>query len=256
MLRRSLVIARHELRILRHDSFPVVMLAVTPLFGMVFMKPAFQPTLVADGIRHANGAEQAVPGIAVTFGTMLIGSVGYGFYREHAWKTWPRLRASSASTIEVVGGKIALPLALATAQFALLFGVGAWLLDLRVLGSWLELVMVGIAFGLALVALGLAVTAVCKTVMQANAVVYVGGLLLSCLGGALVPHSTLPGWGRALSPFVPHYWAMRGYQNAILDRGGGVALPVVVLLLFATLFTAVAVWKLRFEDIKTGFAIG
>jgi ABC-2 type transport system permease protein len=256
MLRRSRVIARHELRILRHDSFPVVMLAVTPLFGMVFMKSAFQPALVAEGLRHANGSEQAVPGIAVTFGTMLIGSVGYGFYREHAWKTWPRLRASPASTIEVVSGKIALPLLLAAVQFTLLFGVGTWLLDLHVLGSWLGLVMVGVAFSLALVALGLAVTAVCQTVMQANAFVYVGGLLLSCLGGALVPHSTLPGWGRALSPLAPHYWAMRGYQNAILDRGGGVAAPVTMLLLFAALFTAVAVWKLRFEDVKTGFAIG
>ncbi len=233
-----------------------MMLVVMPLVGMVFMKSAFQSTLMAEGIAHANGAEQAVPGIAVTFGTLLIGSVGYGFYREHAWKTWQRLRASPASTAEVLCGKVVVPIMQASGQFVLLFGLGSLILGLRVLGSWGELVLVAGAFSLFLIALGLAVTAICKTVMQANAVTYVGGILLACLGGALVPYSTLPQWAQAISPAVPHYWAMRGYQNAILGKGDGVALPVAMLLVFAAALALVAAWRLRFEDTKTGLAIG
>jgi ABC-2 type transport system permease protein len=254
-VRRSLAIALHELRILRHDSFPVMMLAVMPLVGMVFMKSAFRTTMLADGIHHANGAEQAVPGIAVTFGTLLIGSVGYGFYREHAWKTWQRLRASPATTAEVMCGKVVVPMLMAACQFALLFGLGSLLLGLHLAGSWLALSLVAVAFSLFLIALGLAVTAVCKTVMQANAVTYVGGVLLACLGGALVPYSTLPGWAKAISPAVPHYWAMRGYQDVILGRGGGIALPVAMLLAFAAVLGLLAAWRMRFEDTKTGFAI-
>jgi len=252
---RSWTIARQELRLLRHDSFAILALAVMPLIGMVFMKSAFQATPLTGGVPSATGAEQAVPGIAVTFGPVLIGSVGYGFYREHAWKTWQRLRASQASTVEIMCGKTIPPLLQAGAQFVLLFGAGGILLGLEVHGSWGQLVLVAATFALLLIALGFAVTATCQTVMQANAVTYVGGLAGACIGGALMPYSTLPAWAQAISPLIPQYWAMRGYQNAILDRGESVLLPPAMMLLFTVAFAAVAAWRLRFEDSKTGFVV-
>jgi ABC-2 type transport system permease protein len=255
LFRRSHAIARQELRLLRHDSFPLLAFVVMPLIGMVFMKSAFRTTLVAAGVPHATGAEQAVPGIAVTFGPVLIGSVGYGFYREHAWKTWQRLRAAPVSTAEIMCGKMILPLIQAGGQFVLLFGVGGLLLGLQVNGSWGQLVLVAAAFTFLLIALGLAITAVCQTVMQANAAAYVGGLLGACLGGALIPYSTLPPWARAIAPITPHYWAMRGYQNAILDRGESVLPCLAVLVLFGLTFTVIAAWRLRFDDAKTGFTV-
>jgi ABC-2 type transport system permease protein len=255
MAGRSWAIARHELRLLRYDTFAILALAVMPLIGMAFMKSAFQTTLLLGGVPGATGAEQAVPGIAVTFGPVLIGSVGYGFYREHAWKTWQRLRASPASTIEIMCGKTILPLIQGIGQFLLLFGLGGLMVGLQVRGSWGQLVLVAAAFGLFLIAVGFAVTAVCRTVMQANAVTYVGGLICACIGGALMPYSTLPSWAQAISPAIPHYWAMRGYQNAILGRGESVVPPLAMLLLFATLFAALAAWRLRFEDTKAGFAV-
>jgi len=253
MARRSWVIARNEILLLRYDSFALLALTVLPLIGMAFMKSAFQSSC---GIAGATGAAQAVPGIAVTFGPVLIGSVGYGFYREHAWKTWPRLRSSPASTAEILCGKTILPLLLLGGQFALLFGLGGALLGLHVEGSWAALALVAVAFGLLLISLGFAITAVCETVVQANAITAVAGLAGACLGGALMPFATLPGWAQTIAPAVPHYWAMRGYQDVILGRGGGVALPVAVLLLYTAGFAAVAAWRLRFEDAKTGFAIG
>jgi ABC-2 type transport system permease protein len=255
MARRSWTIAHQELRLLRHDSFPLLAFVLMPLIGMVFMKSAFRTTLLSAGLPNATGAEQAVPGIAVTFGPVLIGSVGYGFYREHAWKTWQRLRSSPVSTAEIMCGKTILPMILAVGQFVLLFGLGGLLLGLRVHGSWGQLILVAAAFAFLLITLGLAITALCKTVMQANAAAYVGGLLCACLGGSLMPYSTLPPWAQAIAPLTPHYWAMRGYQNAILDRGENVAPCLAVLLLFGLVFAGVAAWRLRFDDAKTGFAI-
>jgi len=256
MARRSWAIARQELRLLRHDSFPLLAFVLMPLIGMAFMKSAFQPTLASAGIPGATGAEQAVPGIAVTFGPVLIGSVGYGFFREHAWGTWQRLRVSPATTLEIMCGKTVLPLLQASGQFILLFGVGALFLGLQVQGSWGQLVLVAGAFGFLLIALGFAITALCRTVMQANAAAYVGGLLGACLGGALMPYSTLPPWAQTIAPLTPHYWAMRGYENAILDRGESVVPCLAVLTLFGLGFAALAAWRFRFDDEKTGFTIG
>ena len=104
-----------------------------------------------------------------------------------------------------------------------------------------------------LVATGLAITAICRSVMQANAFAYVGMVLFSCLAGALVPESTLPSWAKVISPAVPSYWAMRGYRDAILGRAS-IILPVVVLLGFAIALTLLATLRLRFDERKIGFS--
>ncbi|HMJ01336.1 MAG TPA: ABC transporter permease [Conexibacter sp.] len=251
---RSLAIARHDLRVVSRDSFPLVLLVLVPLVGMVFMKSAFRPTLVAEGVSSANGAEQAVPGMLVTGGLLLISYVGYGFYREHAWHTWERLRASPAGTAEIMTGKALGSLALAALQFVLVCGLGSVLMGLDVRGSWAGVVLVGAAFGLFVVAAGLAVTAVCRTVMQANAIAYLGTLVLSCLGGALVPATLLPGWAQTIGPAVPSWWAMRGYRAAILGGTGRAAAAAAVLVGCALALALVAAWRMRFDETKTGFA--
>ncbi|MBS1868363.1 MAG: ABC transporter permease [Actinobacteria bacterium] len=251
---RSLAIARNDLRIVARDAFPVVLLVIVPFVGMVFMKPAFRPTLRAEGLAHANGAEQAVPGMLVTCGFLLVSYVGYGFYREHAWRTWERLRASPATTAEIMAGKALCSLALAALQFVLVFGAGSLLMGLDVRGSWAAVVLVGAAFGLFVVAAGLAVTAVCRTVMQANTIAYLGTLLLACLGGALVPLSLLPPWARTIAPAAPTYWAMRGYRHAIEGGAGDALAAAGVLLAGALALALVAAWRMRFEQARTGFA--
>lgn len=238
---------------MRRDSFPIVLLVVMPLVGMVFMKSAFQPTLVDEGLRSPNGAEQAVPGMSVTFGFLLVSFIGYGFFREHAWTTWDRLRAGPASTSEIMLGKAMSSMALAALQFMLVFGLGSLLMGLAVHGSWVEVFAVGASYGLFVVAAGLAIAAMCRTVMQSNAIAYLGMVVLACLGGALIPRSLLPHWAEAISPAAPSYWAMRGYRDAILGQGSAL-LPVVVLLAFAAVLAVIAIVRMRFDETKIGFA--
>jgi ABC-2 type transport system permease protein len=98
------------------------------------------------------------------------------------------------------------------------------------------------------------VTAVCRSVMQVNAFINISALLFACLGGALVPQSLLPHWATVLSPAVPSYWAMKGFRRAILGESGGELVPILVLLAFAAAFALIAVWRLRFDQQKTGFS--
>ena len=53
-----------------------------------------------------------------------------------------------------------------------------------------------------------------------------------------------------IGPFVPSYWAMRGYRSIILDGAGvtDVLGSVAALVGFAALFTAIAVWRFRSEE--------
>ena len=255
-LRRSLAIARHDLRLLRRDPFPAILLIGMPLVLMAFMRPAFRAALLDAGYVGVNGAEQVVPGTTVMFAFFLVGNVGFAFFREHGWQTWERLRASEARPIEVMAGKAAGPLLTSALQLLVLFGLGTLLFGLDVRGSIPGLVLVAASLAICLVALGYAVTALCRSIMQMNAISNLGALLFAGLGGALTPISTLPGWARAVAPATPSYWAMRGFRAVILDGGGlgSVTLPCAVLLTFAFGFGLVAARTFSFAETKTSWA--
>jgi ABC-2 type transport system permease protein len=190
------------------------------------------------------------------FTFFLVGSVGFVFFREHGWGTWERLRASRARPGEIMVGKCVPVLAHAALQQTVLFGIGAALFGLRVRGSILALVVVGAGFSVCLITLGVAVTSLCKTANQNNAISNVGAMLFAGLGGAIAPISSLPGWARALAPGTPSYWAMRGFRAVILDGAGlSAALPsMAALLLFAAGFTAFSLYRFRFEETKISWA--
>jgi ABC-2 type transport system permease protein len=254
--RRVGVIVGHELRLVRRDPLPIMVLIVFPIITIAFLKPALRPALVQNGYPHANGAEQVVPGQAAMSAFFLVTLITFAFFAEHAWATWDRLRASSATSLEIVAGKTVPRVAIGVAQFGVILGAGVVLFGLHIRGDALALVPLVIAFSVCLVLLGVAVTALCRTAQQASSFGYLGMVLFGAIGGAFVPFSVLPGWARAIAPVTPTYWAMRGLRSVILDgRGmGGVARPTAMLGAMAALFAAVALRRLRFDESKSGWA--
>ena len=255
-LRRIGVIVAHELRLARRDPLPLMVLVVFPIITIAFLKPALRPALVANGYPNANGAEHVVPGQAAMSAFFLVSLITFAFFGEHAWATWDRLRASQATSLEIVVGKTLPRVALGVAQFVVILGGGVVLFDLHIRGDALALLPLVVAFSICLVLLGVAVTALCHTAQQANSFGYLGMVLFGAIGGAFVPFNLLPDWARAIAPVTPTYWAMRGLRSVILDgRGlGGVARPTAMLSAMALLFAAVALRRLRFDETKAGWA--
>ena len=168
MLWRSLALFRHEMRILRRNPTPVLLMIVLPLGFIAFIRTGFRLALVDAGYPNATGAEQAVPGMTVMFALFLASFTGWSFFREHGWGTWERLRASAARPTEIIVGKLLPSLLIVVLQMGVLFGLGGPLFGLRVRGSIVGFVLVGLAYALFLVAFGVALTSVCRTVNQMN----------------------------------------------------------------------------------------
>jgi len=255
-LRRSFAITRNELRLLRRDPTPLVILIAMPLLIVPILRATCRAVLVVSGHPHASGSDFAVPGQAVSFIFFLAPTIAFTFFREHGWRTWARLRASCGNSAEILLGKALPMLAVGALQLALLFGVGVAVLDLHVPGSAVGVALLCLALLLCVVALGLALTAVFRTMQQLNAFGYLGATFFGMLGGAFVPLAMLPSWARAVAPATPQYWAMRGLRSLILDGKGtsAVGLPVAVLCGYALLFVIIALWRLRFDDAKVGWA--
>jgi ABC-2 type transport system permease protein len=254
--RRLQVILAHEFRLARRDPLPVMVLLVFPIITMAFLKPAFRAALDQSGFPHANGAEQVVPGQAVVEAFFVVSLTTFAFFSEFGWMTWDRLRASPATSFEIVLGKAIPRVAMVLLQFVVVFAFGVWVLDLHIAGSAVALIPLVIVFSISLVMLGVAVTAVCRTVQQANAFAYVGLVLFGAIGGALVPFNVLPRWAQTIAPITPTYWAMRGFRSVILaGQGlGAMAAPIGALAAMTTVFVVVSLRRLRFDEAKTGWA--
>ena len=134
--RACLAVFRHELRVLRRDPSTAVFVIVMPLVLAALMQRLFKGTLVAQGVTGATGAEFAVPGMAVSFAAFGIGYAGFAFFRDHGWGTWERLRASQASSLDILVGKVAPAVGLSLLQMVVLFVLAVPLFGLGVTGSW------------------------------------------------------------------------------------------------------------------------
>jgi ABC-2 type transport system permease protein len=248
----SFAIMRHEYRVMWSDPSTLIFVIVVPLLMVALMKELFAAALAAEGYTGTNGSEFAVPGMAVGFAAFGVAYAGFTFFRDHGWGTWDRLRATAASSVDLMVGKVVPSVTVTIVQLGVLFVLGGPLFGLHVSGSALALAVIIVVLALALCAFGMAVTAMSRTMQQLNAIGSVGGVALAMLGGAWVPVSAMPGWAQAIAPVLPTYWAMEAFQRVILEGGGlaDVALPIVILIGFGAVFTAVAAVKFRFEESK------
>jgi ABC-2 type transport system permease protein len=256
-LSRILAIARHDLRILARDPVFVVVFTVMPLAFMAFTKGAFG---AAMGIRYSNqavnGASQVVPGGAVLFSGFLVGNLGFAVFREHAWSTWERLRASHLETWELMLGKSIAPILTLALQLTVLLGVGGVIFDLHIRGSVPAFLLVAAMLAVMEVALGFMLLAVCRSILQLNAATNLGAMLLGGIGGAVTPFYLLPTWAQHIAPATPTYWAMRGFRSVVIDGGGfsSVALPIGALAAFSAGFTIIAALRFGVEEAKLSWA--
>ncbi|MBA2768075.1 MAG: ABC transporter permease [Sporichthyaceae bacterium] len=251
-LRRSSAILRHEMRVMFTDPSTAIFVIIMPLLMVALMKQLFANTLAQEGLTGTNGSEFAVPGMAVSFAAFSVGYAGFSFFRDHGWGTWDRLRASPATSVDLIVGKVLPTVAVTVVQLGVLFALGGPLFGLTITGSVVGLVLLIVVLALALSAFGMLVTALARTMNQLNAIGSVGGMAMAMMGGSFVPVSAMPGWAQTLAPALPTYWAMRGFRTLILENGtvADVLVPVLMLVGFGALFTAVAAARFRFEDTK------
>ncbi|MGB4778066.1 ABC transporter permease [Microbacterium sp.] len=253
-LPRSVAIARTNLLLQLRDPAVHLLMVAIPLVLIPFMLPGAQAQLRAQGYAHATGAEQVVPGFAVLFAFLSTQQVITLFFREYAWGTWDRLRASAASTADIVVGKVGVAYLIQAVQLAAVVGLGALLYDYRPTGSVWALALVLATFSAVLACFGVMIVALVSSMNLAMSIVNLVGMLMAGLGGALAPVSGFPDWARAAAHVSPAYWALDAVQRISLETAGvAEVLPAIgVLVVFAIGFATVAAVRFRADSEKTG----
>ncbi|MFI5907233.1 ABC transporter permease [Dactylosporangium sp. NPDC051541] len=247
---RITAIAGQDLRILRRDPFFVIVATVMPLLLMGFLNKGLTSAAAGPGV--ASGAAQVVPGMSLVFAFFSVANLGYCIFREHGWNTWDRLRASHAGTADIMVGKTLVPAAVLTVQMGIFFTVGSLLTGLHVNGSVLGVVFVAALTEINVLCLGLLLVALCRNIMQLNAIANLGSILLAGLGGALAPVALLPQWVQWIARLTPGYWAMEGFREVIVVGSGvvGALRPMLFLLAFSAAFAVLAWRRFRIDESK------
>ncbi len=212
-----------------------------PLVMIALFRPLYLSALARRGVQA--GTAQVVTGMLVMFSLLALSVVGTAILTERTWGTWDRLRATPARSSELLATK-ALPgfgmLAVQQAE-VLLFGVVVF--GLRV-DDPLLLATAVLAWALALLGIGVALGATLRSQSELNMAYDIGGVVLSALGGALIPLSVLPGWARAAAPVSPGYWAMSALRAALLGQPGPTLRAVAVLLAVAAVTASLGAWRI------------
>jgi len=250
--KRFAAIFQHNTRVLVADPGPIIVTTLMPLVLMIFLQGMGRTVLESEGFAGASGAEHVVPGMAVLFSLFGVIHLGMSFFQEHGWGTWDRLRASPASPIEILLGKMLPPASIILIQSVVLFAAGALLFDLDIRGSVVALGAMVLATTVFLIALSMLAVALFTTISQLSAATNVLAMILGGLGGALAPLSVLPDWAQTIAPISPAYWSLMGLRAVLLEGGGmqAVLVPVGILLGASLVVAALAASRFRFTDEK------
>lgn len=138
-----------------------------------------------------------------------------------------RLMVGPGGAIGMLSGKFVFLTVIGFFQAAIICAVAATFFDVPVTAHLLPLAIA--CLGAAVLASGLAllVASLCKTQTQMNTVSTFAVLLLSAVGGSMVPRFMMPGWLQKLGVLTPNFWSIEAFYG-ILARGQSVLdlLPV------------------------------
>lgn len=244
-MRAALEITRHKARLMVDDVQLIAFLVLLPVLAMVFFSYGLLPP--PGGRVDANGADQAVPGMAVLFGFLVADSVGHGLFREFGWGTWQRLRTGPVGVSAQLFGLVAPYAVLATVQVLVLHAIGALALGMHFSGTVPALLVMATAAGITTAALGMVLVAISRTTQQMSSSANTLAIVLAGISGALTPVERLPGWVQGVAHVTPHYWALQGYRSIVIDGAGlaQVAPNALCLLGIAAVLGVVAIARLR-----------
>jgi ABC-2 type transport system permease protein len=233
-LSRIAAVTRHNTMLMLREPGPLASRLILPLVFIALLHPLY---LAAQG--RAAGASQAVIATLVTFSLLALSIVGGSILTERAWRTWARLRMTAIRPAELLAGKAVPVMAALLAQQGLVIGFGVVVLGLHVDGPVL-LTLTLLAWTLALLGMGAAIGVLARSLSELSVIYDVGGLILSSLGGALVPLAAMPGWVRHVAPVSPGYWAVSALHSALAGDAAGTLRACAVLGAVAVACGAVA----------------
>lgn len=169
------------------------------------------------------------------------------FVGERTSGTLDRLLATPLNESEIVLGYAIAFSIMGTVQAALLLTIGIVVFNITIIGNVLLAFVVVALLAVVCQSLGILLSSLAKR--EAQAVQFLPFIVLPAflLAGIFWPIEAIPSWLRPASYVVPPTYAVDACRSIMLKGWGldKIWLDVAALLIFATVFLAMAVWSLK-----------
>jgi len=189
------------------------------------------------------GLVQAVAGTAVMMLLFSLTGMGGGLLDEKEQGTLKRLLYSPVHPAEILLGKMASSIIVATFQLTIMFVFASLVFHLEVTDKILPLAIVILSTAFACSGFGVFLATVARSRQQLQGMSTLIILSMSVIGGSMVPTFLMPQWMQNLSVVSINYWSIQGFYDVLwrqLPLGVILLEKVGILLLFGTVLTGLA----------------
>jgi ABC-2 type transport system permease protein len=210
----------------------------------------------ANGADLPNPIQQTVPAWALFGMCLIVIPMANSMIRDRKLGVFKRLLSFPVRRGQLLAGKILPFLILNILQFALMFGVGVFLLpritnlSLVIDFSYWSILAVTAACAFAATSYGLMVSCLTKTAEQASAFGALSVVILAIMGGVMIPRFVMPDFMQKLSMLSPLYWGLEAYLDIIVRKAqfAVAADKIYVLLAFGLACLMVAGMRFRWSE--------
>jgi len=175
-----------------------------------------------------------------------------GLARERKMGIWQRLRAAPVPLGLILLSREVSSTIMALAIIVAMFGFGALLFGIRILGSSLGFALVSVSTALMAATFGLLIATVGKTETQSRGLSILLIMVMLATGGAWFPMAKMPTFVQTVANWLPVRWAVEGF-DAMTWRGMGLNEALrssSALIAFAGVFAALALVRFRWAGYR------
>ena len=192
-----------------------------------------------------NGFRISTPSIAVMFVMISLMGLTQSLADERMAGVLMRIGMMPLTKVQFLGGRLLSTTLMGVFQFGVLLAFGE-LLGVGFGSAPLATALVVVAYTLAITGLALALAALVRSPSQASAITTAVTFILIPLGGGWWPLALVPQWMQTVGHVSPVAWCLDALNELVFYQGtvADVLMPVGVLLSFALVFCAFAVWRL------------
>jgi ABC-2 type transport system permease protein len=234
------VLVRHNILLMKREPGPLLSRLILPIAFLTLLRPLYLAAWHGGG----TGGQQAVIATLVTFSLLALSISGSAILTERLGRTWDRLRATALRSPSILAGKAIPAYVVLLGQQAFIIGFAIACFALRISHPVLLLAVL-VTWSCTLLCLGALLGVLVRSVGALSASCDIGGMLLSSMGGALVPLAVLPHWVNVVAPASPGYWVARSLRSAFAGDAHGVLLGCLVLAGVAVVCGGIASLRLR-----------
>jgi ABC-2 type transport system permease protein len=211
-----------------------------------------------SGVRNLpNATQHNVPAWTIFAMFFVIMSLGGSVVKEKVSGSFIRLKTLPTNYIVAIVSKQIAYLGVTILQAAVIFSIGIWLFPLMNLpalnlpSDMLALVIVTIISGWCAVSYAICIGVFAETQEQVNGFGAISIVILSAIGGLMVPSFAMQGFFKNAANLSPMHWCLEAYYTLFLEDGKlkDVMNYIIPLLIITLVFQFVTLWGLKRKNL-------